>query len=138
MRIFLYFMFISSVRWYAIVKVYVVNLRRTTIPQTRKLLLHLYYNCVEYYGKRLTTSSINDAVLGCIYTILRKPYECSVYEEDQMKTKAYNLNKKSHNPVTKRHLHSCAGKLYVKTVTVLDLLRDFQFYSVRTFSETVI
>jgi len=55
-----------------------------------------------------------------------------------MKTKAYNLNKKSHNPVTKRHLHSCAGKLYVKTVTVLDLLRDFQFYSVRTFSETVI
>jgi len=54
-----------------------------------------------------------------------------------MKTKAYNLNRKSHNPVTKRHLHSCAGKLYVKTVTVLDQIVCLEIFNFTACAHSV-
>jgi hypothetical protein len=103
-RIFLYFMFVFSVPCCVSIKRNLVNLCSTTIHQTRNsccicsiIVSNIAEKCLPPFLLKTLL------VLGCIYTNLRRPYECCVYKEDEMKTKLYNL-KNSHNPVMKRQM----------------------------------
>lgn len=114
--IFLFFVFVSSVRFCISIKGNVVNLCRTTIPQTRNsccicsiIVSNIAEKCLPPFLLKTLL------VLGCIYTNLRRPYECCVYGEDKMETKSYNP-KNSHNPVMKRQMRilvpiNCTSRL---------------------------